>query len=272
MQLVPGCEHAASPSSRSLSLLCARPRIRFRISSRVGGFLGERFGCVVVRVVRAKLLCYPREMGTWGEALYDNDGALDVLDDLFKELNPDVDGPHLVGTLGLLLQFSPSSVDAEEWRDRITNSPYRGQLSETTRATLDEIAGDAEAAAEGRSRPEAHRALLGSYCDGPRYASLFEAPGVGDVVAGFVDRIQAQLDEGLAGVADPDLYEIADVIAPIGLLLDLGCSVDRPRLATWERVFAAADEATDDERDFWDGYVSCVRGVFDLLEQRAAAP
>ena len=208
-------------------------------------------------------------MGTWDDGLYDNDSALDELGDLVDSLDPTPDAAHLVATVGLTLQLSPSSLGAypDRWANTIRSSPHLQDLRADAKEALERIAADPEAATKGGERSEEAAATIGGYAEGPRVDALFAVPGVDAVVAGFVEQAAARLDEALVG--EDDLYEIAGPLAPLGVLLDLEAVVERERVVRWVDAFDRADTGTTDERGFWDVYVARVRKGLQALHRRA---
>lgn len=203
-------------------------------------------------------------MGTWDDGLYDNDAALDTLDELFNELDLEPSAARLAGTVALLAQLSPSSLDDGEWPSRIRESPHLACLDTAARAALEAIAAEPDKSTRAGSRPDAHTEALGDYCDGPRIHALFTVPGVNEVVQDFERRAVARLD-ALNASGEGDLFEHAGDVAPLGILIELETRIDSARLARWRAQFEALDAATTHERDFWDTYCVRVAKGFALL-------
>ncbi len=208
-------------------------------------------------------------MGTWGEGLYDNDGALDVLGDLFDELDPEESPAHFAGSIALLAMMSPASLGCEDWPERMSSSAHLNALGANARETIEKIAADPDAATEAGSRTEEATRILGNYCNGPRFEVLFSEPGVSQVVDEFASQAAEALDE-LASQDPSDLYDVSAELAPLGILIELKSQIAPERLGRWRQYFDVCNSATNEERDFFDDYAGRVNMAFDLLLERSS--
>ena len=209
-------------------------------------------------------------MGSFGDKLYDNDSALDVLGDLADELDLEASPAHLVTGVGLLAWLHPSvvSVSGARLRAAMDSRPewVRG-AEEGVRATLRAVYRDPEAfVRDRRARSPDLCAVLGSYEDGPREDVLVRAPAGAAVLEEHAERCRMRLD---ALARSPDgLYVAAGELAAIGPLLELrtlGVVHSPARAASWRRTFERIDRATSDERGYWDTYAAHVGRALDLL-------
>jgi hypothetical protein len=210
-------------------------------------------------------------MGTWNDALYDNDHALDVLSEMTEGVDVDKSPAHLAVGIGLRVWMAPASVEhhGDEIRDALRrHESWLAELPEDARAALHEIASDPKGVCERRaSRTPEDRVVLGTYNDGPRVDALFRVPGADAVLRDVAEKCIAHLDE-LTRHEDADLYEIAGDLAPLGVLLEMrvvGVRVPRAKVKAWQAAFGRMDEATDAERAFWDKYVTRVKKGFTRL-------
>lgn len=121
-------------------------------------------------------------MGCWGKGLYDNDGALDRLDTLFGALDMDSSAVALTTSVGLRTWLSapPTEAMAEAVRQRTDKVET---LPKPARELLELLIRDEQAFGAARTRSAELVALLGRYCDGPRYEALLSLPGSEDVIA-----------------------------------------------------------------------------------------
>jgi hypothetical protein len=185
-------------------------------------------------------------MGTWHDALYDDDHALDLLPELTSDIDLDESPAHLAVGIGLRLWMAPESIElcADELRAALArHEGWVADLPERTRAALNEIAADPKSAA------------------GKRVDALFRVPGATAVIQDVADKCIAHLDEATRN-EDADLYEIAGDLAPLGVLLEMravGVRVPRPKVKAWAAAFKRMDAATDAERGFWDRYAERVK-------------
>jgi hypothetical protein len=209
-------------------------------------------------------------MGTWGDGLYDNDHSLDVLGDLFKTLELEKSPAHLAVSLGVRLWMEPSGIGvrAEKYREIIRRrESWLRYLPAPAAEALREIAANPKAASEREgSRSDEVRQVVGSYNDGPRIDALLQVPGADAILQPLADRCMEKLDRVFKGKMD--LYELAGEIAPLGVLLELravGIRVPPAKVETWRKGFSKSDQATKEERGFWDDYVERVKPGFDLL-------
>lgn len=208
-------------------------------------------------------------MGTWGEGLYDNDAALDLLADLVGSVDPEESPTHLSVGLGLRLWMLPVHVDtgADEIRRILDRKrEWLVKLPAPARAELMALAVDPKAMSQrpGSRIPE-HRAIIGGYENGPRVDALLEVAGATELLGELAERLAQHLDEGLDG--QRNLYEVSDALAALGVLLELrtiGVRCAPDRIARWKEAYTASDRATGEERSFWDAYS---RRVLEALKR-----
>jgi hypothetical protein len=209
-------------------------------------------------------------MGAWGDCLYDNDDALDELGALFDDMDVDQSAAALGTGVGLGTWLNAPASDATI--DAVRRHPdWVAALPGPARELLERFTRDANAFADGRSRPAELTELLGSYCDGPRYDPLLSLPEgrsvIEDLASRAVEGLGARLD------AASDAYEMSPAGAHLGVLLELAVagygSPDRTRIAEWRRAVDRIDRNTSEERDFWDGYLARFRRGLSLLDGRA---
>ena len=215
-------------------------------------------------------------MGTWGDGLYDNDSALDTLAQLVQLDSEERDVERLVAGIGVLAWMNPitSAHDTGELQGRV--AALAGDLLRVpaeTRAALQTLLADPDAATRERSRTPEVRAVLGGYCDGPRLDALLRFPGAQAALSSVAERAAELLDRALRDAHD--LYQLAGDLAALGVLIELqqaGLWTPEPqRLAAWHAGFVAIDQATKSERGFWWKYSRRVRRGFELLGLAAAA-
>jgi hypothetical protein len=210
-------------------------------------------------------------MGTWGEGLFDNDTALDVLADFVERVSLNESPAHFAAGLGLRMWILPSSlqVDAEETRRIIDSHQYWiDAYPVPVRELLARVRADPVAMTERRHRSDGLREIIGDYSDGPLEPALFSVEGTTGVLGELRDACVRHLDDL---TAQADLYELAGDLAPLGILLELSTIGLLPRVgqvARWKRTFDLVDAETRDDRDFWDGYARNVRAGFKLLRTR----
>lgn len=209
-------------------------------------------------------------MGTWGDGIYDNDSALDELWRLVKLEGEEPDPARLAARIGLLAWLNPVSVSHDD-DDLPTRVAALGdglaRLPADTRAALQAVLDDPEAATKVRSRTEAAQAAIGGYSDGPVIDALLRFPGAQPVIDELGERAAQLLDRRLRGAVD--LYELAGAMAGLGVVIDLQqAALWAPapeRVLAWRRDFDEVDRRTKSERGFWWKYVRRVRRGFDLL-------
>lgn len=215
-------------------------------------------------------------MGTWGDGIYDNDGALDCLGDLVRVDAEERDAAFLVAQIGLLAWLRPIAVthaDGELEARVAALGDSLAALPEATGAALRALLADPEAATTG-SRSADVGAVSGGYSDGPRIDALLRFPGAAPAVEDLGERGGRCLDLALA--AKVDLYQVASAMAALAVIIELSqaglWSPKLARVATWRAGFDAIDRATKSERGFWWKYVARVRRGFELLAPGQAAP
>lgn len=210
-------------------------------------------------------------MGTWGEGLYDNDSALDLLYDLVAIDDDEADAARLVARIGLLTWLNPSAW--KHARDRLAPALAAlagdlARLPQETRETLDRVMTDVALVDRGSARASEVEAVLGGYSDGPRLDPLLRFPGAQPAIDDLAARATDMVDVALEAAA-ADLYEIAGDLAALGVLIELTqAGLHRPdprRVARWRARFDVIDKATRSERSFWWKYIRRVRLGFDLL-------
>lgn len=213
-------------------------------------------------------------MGTWGEGLYDNDSALDELGDLIDSLDMAASPVALATSIGLRAWLCWSRNDAvveaiETRRDWVDALPT------AARELLQVVCSDERRFAGGRSRPAELTQILGSHCDGPRYAPLLTLPGSEEIIRSLAVTAAQRLGDGLETAAD--LYEASTPLAHLGVLLELDDAghafVTPGEIAAWRRALRRIDAATEDEREFFDAYVARAEaGLARLAKEPGRVP
>jgi hypothetical protein len=206
-------------------------------------------------------------MGAWGEGLLDNDGALDCLADLFDAL--EIEGPEELATLVGLETWLHGPLDVSV-AERLTAHASLHALPADVRELLTRARADPEAFSNGSARSPAASEVLGTYCAGPRYDALLRLPGSGATIDRLARSAADRLDEDLGRCAD--LHEASDVLGLLAPLVELRLSgllrpLESHHLGDWRKRVVALNDATHEERHFWDAYVANVRGGLDLIEQ-----
>ncbi len=215
-------------------------------------------------------------MGTWGEGLYDNDSALDHLAELLKIDDDVTDIVALTTRIGLAAWLNPVAVCymTEEMNARVEAlSKEFDRLPQETLDALENLLDDPDSATkEGSRKPEA-RYVMGGYSDGPLIDALLRFPGAKPIIDAFGEDMAKSLDDALAARDRMDLYEAADALTPLGVLVELamaGFYQPAPaRVEQWREHFAIIDKATKSERGFWWKYVRRVQAGFDILAPRS---
>lgn len=210
-------------------------------------------------------------MGTWDDGLFDNDSALDELWSFVKIEGDEPDAVRLAARIGLLAWLNPVSVTHGTAglvaRVEALAEAEQQRLPETTRAALDALLKDPEAATETRSRTKAAYAAIGGYSDGPRIDALLRFPGAQAVIDELAADAAEMLDRILHG--KNSAYEIAGGMAALGILIELAeAGLSRPeasRVDRWREGLAAIDKGTREERGFWWKYFKRARMGLDLL-------
>jgi len=209
-------------------------------------------------------------MGTWGDGLYDNDSALDLVASM-TEVGQTDDAATLVARIGLGAWLDPTAITcaADALREAVAEQQDGiAALPAGTRASLEALLADPEGCTRDGSRSEPVRAALGGYCDGPRIDPLLRFSGAQPVIEALAESAAVILDETLAP-SSRNLYELAGGVAALGLVLELAhAGLWRPaheRVAAWRAGFAAADQRTVEEREFWDVYAQRVVQGLALL-------
>jgi len=206
-------------------------------------------------------------MGTWGEGLYDNDGALDELGDLFDALPLHAGAVPMATSVGLAAWLhAPIS-------ERIVaavreHADWVSTLPDPARQLLLRLSREPHSFTETRSRSAKLTEVLGRYCDGPRNDALLTLPGSRSVIDSLGSDAAERLEDGLQ--SSSDFYEASRVLGCLGVLLELttaGYWSPGPKaLKEWRRNVDRLDEDTRDEREVWDDYVARVRRGLRLLK------
>jgi hypothetical protein len=207
-------------------------------------------------------------MGTWGEGLYDNDGALDELGDLFDGLPLHGGAIEMATTVGLTTWLHAPTTDrvVEAVRE---HSDWTSTLPAPARALLHRLVREGEGFTESRSRSPELTAILGRYCDGPRHEALLTLPGSNRVIDGLANEAAERLEDGLRSASD--LYEASSAIGYLGVLLELAAAgYWSPRLKAlkeWRLNVDRLDEEARGEREFLDDYLARIRRGLRLLKE-----
>jgi hypothetical protein len=212
-------------------------------------------------------------MGTWGEGLYDNDGALDELGDLFDALPLHAGAVPMATTVGLTTWLHAPTSDryveaVQEHQAWVATLPKQAQ------ELLNRLVRERQAFTEPRSRPAVLTEILGSYCDGPRHDPLLTLPGSEKVIEELANAAAERLEDGLQ--SSSYLYEASNALGCLGVLLELAAAgYWSPRTKALKELrlnVDRLDEETRDEREFWDDYLARVRRGLRLLRTSAQAP
>ncbi len=231
-------------------------------------------------------------MGTWGEGLFDGDGALERVGSISDQLEARVaelckrppstkDAAELGAALGILLQISPYSFENAERAGRILaalrqQAPSFADLPPTTSALLERLAAGAgaELAERDGGRRGTLRLALGGYLDGLREPALFATAAAQALVQEVAETCAAALDRELETAED--LYEV-DSMGLCGLLLLLEpWQLDSERVERWRdrlrAIYAGmctryGEKGADME--FFKGYLRNAERAFQLLLERA---
>lgn len=231
-------------------------------------------------------------MGTWGNGLFDGDGPLDVIGDIggwiegqvqeLSEAEPTVESAgRLAGAVGLLLQLSPYSFEGE-FSETIRSAIVRHRkamegFSEQALSLLDTIAeGSGKKLADSLGdRSEALKQILGEYVNHPRHEPLFESDAARALVQETAEYCVEQLEEMLED-EDLDLYELADPVGAVGVLLLLSpCRIKVKSIDKWRRQVKAVIERErkqdpdNPDLEFYDEYLPKAEAAFRLLEERS---
>ncbi|HEY2516151.1 MAG TPA: hypothetical protein VGI39_35010 [Polyangiaceae bacterium] len=206
-------------------------------------------------------------MGTWGEGLYDNDGALDELGDLFDAL-PLPTGPvGMATTIGLTTWLRPAATErlveaVRQHQDWVTALP------EEARELLQRLVRDPESFSMPGSRAPVLVEILGGYSDGHRHDALLTLAGSEKVLEELGAAAAERLDDGLRSASD--LYEASSAVGCLGVILELATagywSPVRKALKEWRLNVDRLDEETVDEREFWEDYLSRLRRGLRMLK------
>lgn len=209
-------------------------------------------------------------MGTWGDGLYDNDSALDLVASL-TEVGTPADATALVARIGLAAWLDPTAITCATEELRAAVAAHAGGIAALPPGTCEALAtllADPEGNTRDGSRSDRVRAAIGSYCDGPRIDGLLRFAGAQPVIEALGEEAAGILDRALAP-SSRDLYDLAGDLAALGLVATLADSgLWRPaaeRALAWCEGLAAADRRTGEERGFWDVYVRRVRQALALL-------
>jgi hypothetical protein len=217
-------------------------------------------------------------MGAWGDGIYDNDSALDVLADLVVIAPDERDAARLAAGIGLYAWLLPVKLTGSG------GGPLRFRIAELgeaitrlpadTQAALQALFADPDRATEHGARTPAAEAAIGGYSDGPRIDALLRFPGAAPVVAELATRAVAYLDALLS--ADNRLDEIMGGMSALGVLIELGqAGLWRPasgQVDAWRAGFDAVDRRTSEQRGYWWRYARRVRRGFDVLAPAPPGP
>lgn len=208
-------------------------------------------------------------MGTWGDGLYDNDSALDLVAAL-TEVGEQTDATTLVTRIGLAAWLDPSAITCASDELRAAVATHAAEIAALPPGTREGLAGllaDPEGSTRDGSRSERLRGVIGGYCDGPRIDALLRFAGAQPVIDAVGEEAAEILDRACAP-SSRDLHEIAGELAALGLVVELVESgLWRPtpgRVAAWRRGVAEADQRTTEEREFWDLYARRVGQALEL--------
>jgi hypothetical protein len=211
-------------------------------------------------------------MGTWGEGLYDNDGALDELGDLFDALPLHGGAVPMATTVGLATWLKAPTSDrfveaVRQHQDWVSTLPKPAQ------ELLRRLVHERDAFSTPRARSAELTEILGRYCDGPRYDALLALPGSAKVIEELGNSAAERLEDGLRSASD--LYEASSAIGCLGVLLELAArGYWFPRRAALKECnlnVERLDEETTGEREFWDDYLARVRRGLRLLRTSRSA-
>jgi hypothetical protein len=206
-------------------------------------------------------------MGAWGEGLYDNDGALNQLDDLFDALPLHGGAVPMATAVGLAAWLRPAATEqiveaVQQRQDWVTTLPNEAQH------LLNSLLRDPESFSKPRSRSPELTEIIGGYSDGHRYDALLTLPGSEGVVDELGTAAAERLDDGLRSASD--LYEASRAVGCLGVLLELAArgywSPRRGALKEWRLNVDRLDKETPDEREFWDDYLVRIRRGLRLLK------
>jgi hypothetical protein len=214
-------------------------------------------------------------MGTWGSGLFDNDHALDVLDELIV-VKPRPELVHqLVNQALKVWTGSPSFwLDGP---DRLDPREFMKPLQRHTKALtklppalfelLATMTKSRSLANDRRDRSPEVGTVTGGYRCGWRIDEIFSLPGAVEVVRTVAERNAATLDRVFASTKLTFYENELTELGVLTVFTELGVRHPVARVDAWARGFDAIDARTTDEREFWDEFVGRVRPAFTLLRE-----
>ena len=225
-------------------------------------------------------------MGTWGTGLLDSDGPLDVIDEYIADVEEELfaaldglptasDAPRIATLVGLILQFSPYTLEDEEEAFELAAGLRRHgeifvDLPEGARAILTTIAsgkGQRLTSCDIEPSPELLRALGAPCKDFVRRPSLFALPDT-SAVQELAERCSNELERALK----PKIFSLNSLshMAALAMLLLLNPCYVSPKLVTkWQGIFMESlpkliAKVPDCEKDFYVEYGQNADLAFDL--------
>ncbi|MEM7605110.1 MAG: hypothetical protein AAF411_07105 [Myxococcota bacterium] len=231
-------------------------------------------------------------MGAWGEGILQNDTAQDGLVSAASEIERAIEGmgeedwPQLLAGLGLLVQFSPYSLSAENaFSETLADKvkafrPRMGELSEALAATLDAVAERREPAYDViKFAPELETALHGP--EATEFAmqktwarppgGCFDPPQAKAFLQAFAERRIAAVDADFAeDDAVGDLSRESVAMGDFALLLIVDAiHVDPAVFERWrKRWHEGREEPHPSEASFFDVHNRCVEQAFEYAIAR----
>jgi hypothetical protein len=215
-------------------------------------------------------------MGTWDSGLFDNDHALDVLDELIL-VKPRPELRHQLVNQALKVWTASPSLWLDG-ADKLDTRAFMKPLQRDTRALtklppvlfelLATMTKSPSLANDRRDRSPEVAAVVGGYRCGWRIDEIFSLPGAMDVVRTVAERNAATIDRDFASTKLTfDELELTE-LGVLTLFTELGVRHPAARVDAWERGFDAVDARTAEERSFWDEFVVRVRPAFALLREK----
>jgi hypothetical protein len=124
-------------------------------------------------------------MGTWDDGLFDNDAALDTLEEFIDAVDLERSPMHLAVGIGIHLWLAPARVecDPDSYEELVRDhSSWVSGFPSDVRQQVERFVADPAAAAAGESRDDEIRAVVGGYCDGPLNSTLLQCEGATPVL------------------------------------------------------------------------------------------